>query len=88
MRYEFSIFDQVIRDVLAGWITDKWLRARIWNPRPEIVFDVKLGGHTETMTERPMPRAMDSRLGRACFAYDTPVLGYKGHTANCALMEG
>ena len=49
IRYEFGIFDQVIRD---GWqveITDKWLR--FGNPweiaRPEIAFDVGFGGHTE-----------------------------------------
>ncbi|HEY3319550.1 MAG TPA: glycogen/starch/alpha-glucan phosphorylase [Planctomycetota bacterium] len=48
IRYEFGIFDQVIKD---GWqveITDKWLRAG--NPweiaRPERTFDVKFGGHT------------------------------------------
>ena len=49
IRYEFGIFDQVIRD---GWqveITDKWLH--LGNPweiaRPEIAFEVGLGGHTE-----------------------------------------
>ena len=49
IRYEFGIFDQEIRD---GWqveVTDKWLRlGNPWEiPRPEITFDVKLGGHTE-----------------------------------------
>jgi starch phosphorylase len=53
IRYEFGIFDQRIRD---GWqveVTDKWLR--FGNPweiaRPEITYDVKLGGN------RPPPRA-------------------------------
>src|SRR3954471_1088579 len=53
VRYEFGIFDQHIKD---GWqveITDKWLRCG--NPweiaRPEIGFDVKLGGHTEPYTD-------------------------------------
>ena len=49
LRYEFGIFDQEIKD---GWQvehTDKWLQ---WdNPweihRPEIAFEVKLGGYTE-----------------------------------------
>src|SRR5688572_3644232 len=49
IRYEFGIFDQEIRD---GWQferTDKWLR--LGNPwevaRPEITFNVKIGGRTE-----------------------------------------
>ena len=53
IRYEFGIFDQEIRD---GWqveITDKWLR--FGNPweiaRPEIAYNVKLGGHTESYTD-------------------------------------
>ena len=49
IRYEFGIFDQAIRD---GWqveMTDKWLRLGYpWEiARPEIAFDVPLGGHTE-----------------------------------------
>src|SRR5574341_1097166 len=49
IRYEFGIFDQAVRD---GWqveITDKWLR--LGNPweisRPEIAYNVQLGGRTE-----------------------------------------
>src|SRR6185295_10236906 len=50
IRYEFGIFAQAIRD---GWqveLTDKWLRlGNPWEiPRPEIMFDVQFGGHTET----------------------------------------
>ncbi|MDI7262026.1 MAG: glycogen/starch/alpha-glucan phosphorylase, partial [Thermodesulfobacteriota bacterium] len=50
IRYEFGIFDQEIRD---GWqveVTDKWLHlGNPWEiPRPEIAFNVKLGGYTET----------------------------------------
>ena len=46
IRYEFGIFEQELR---GGWQverTDKWLR--LGNPweivRPEIVFNIKLGG--------------------------------------------
>ena len=53
IRYEFGIFDQQISD---GWQverTDKWLR--FGNPweivRPEIRFNVKLGGHTESYVD-------------------------------------
>ena len=64
IRYEYGIFDQEIRD---GWqveTTDKWLR--LGNPwaleRPEDAFEVKFGGHTETLhrRQRPTPRALDS----------------------------
>src|SRR5436189_4304505 len=50
IRYEFGIFDQEIHD---GWQvekTDKWLRyGNPWEiARPEISYQVKLGGSTET----------------------------------------
>src|SRR4029453_17305276 len=49
IRYEFGIFDQVVRD---GWqveLTDKWLRyGNPWEiARSEITFDVKMGGRAE-----------------------------------------
>ena len=85
IRYEFGIFDQALRD---GWqveFTDKWLR--LGNPweiaRPEIIFDVKLGGRTETYNEggRNRVRWIPDRVVKG-MAYDTPVLGYGGNTVN------
>jgi starch phosphorylase len=85
IRYEYGIFDQAIRD---GWqveMTDKWLR--LGNPwevaRPELAFDVKLGGHTETYTEDGAHRVrwIPDRVVRGT-AFDTPVLGYRVNTAN------
>ncbi len=85
IRYEFGIFDQALRD---GWqveLTDKWLR--LGNPweiaRPEIVFDVKLGGHTESYFKDGQYRVhwIPDRVIRG-MAYDTPVLGYGGNTVN------
>src|SRR5437762_2288233 len=85
IRYEFGIFEQQIRD---GWqveIADKWLRlGNPWEiPRPEIVFDVKLGGHTEPSDDNGTYRVrwVPDRVVRG-MAYDTPVLGYKANTAN------
>lgn len=85
IRYEFGIFEQTIRN---GWqveMTDKWLRlGNPWEiPRPEIVFDVKLGGHTEPFEENGIYRVrwVPHRVVRG-MAYDTPVLGYKANTAN------
>lgn len=85
IRYEFGIFDQEIRD---GWqveITDKWLRfGNPWEiPRPEIIFDVKLGGYTEArqVDGAYQVRWIPSRVVRG-MAYDTPVLGYKENAVN------
>jgi starch phosphorylase len=89
IRYEFGIFDQVIRD---GWqveITDKWLR---WgNPweivRPEIAYDVQYGGHIEHDTDehgRHYVRWIPDHVVRGV-AYDTPILGYR--VANCNRMR-
>jgi glycogen phosphorylase len=86
IRYEFGIFDQEIRD---GWQverTDKWLR--LGNPweiaRPEIAFEVKLGGHTEPYTDERghyRVRWVPERVVKGV-AYDTPTLGYRVNTAN------
>lgn len=86
VRYEFGIFDQEIRE---GWQvekTDKWLRyGNPWEiARPELEFDVKFGGHTESGYDE------EGRLlvtwkpdlvvkGVAC---DTPVPGYRTNTVN------
>jgi starch phosphorylase len=86
IRYEFGIFDQAIRD---GWqveLTDKWLR--FGNPweivRPEVTFDVKLGGHTEPYQDvdgRYRVRWLPQKVVKGV-AYDTPVPGYRVPTTN------
>jgi starch phosphorylase len=86
VRYEFGIFDQEIRD---GWQvekTDKWLR--LGNPweieRPEIAFDVNLGGRTESYFDREgryRVRWLPQRVVKGV-AYDTPLLGYRVNTVN------
>jgi glycogen phosphorylase len=86
IRYEFGIFDQQIRD---GWqveLTDKWLRyGNPWEiARPEIAFEVKLGGHTESYTDargRYRVRWIPSRVVRGV-AYDTPIIGFRVGNAN------
>ena len=86
IRYEFGIFDQEIRD---GWQvekTDKWLQyGNPWEiARPEIAFDVKLGGRTETYTDgdgRWRVRWVPGHVVRGV-AYDTPVVGYRVGNVN------
>lgn len=86
IRYEFGIFDQIIRD---GWqveVTDKWLRSG--NPweifRPEIAYGVKFGGHTEIWTDSQGHQRVrwipgTKVKGVAC---DTPIAGYHVRTCN------
>jgi glycogen phosphorylase len=86
IRYEFGIFDQIIRD---GWqceITDKWLRnGNPWEiARPETAYQVKFGGRTEGFTDetgrfriRWIPETEVKGV-----AYDTPILGYRVNTCN------
>ncbi len=86
LRYEFGIFDQTLRD---GWqveSTDKWLRfGNPWeNVRPELTYEVKLGGHTETWTDergRYRVRWVPVRVVQGV-AYDTPILGYRVNNCN------
>jgi starch phosphorylase len=86
IRYEFGIFDQEIHD---GWqveTTDRWLRlGNPWElPRPEIAFNVGLGGRTESGVDergRRHVRWIPERLVKGV-AYDTPILGYRAATAN------
>jgi starch phosphorylase len=83
IRYEFGIFDQVIRD---GWqceITDKWLRnGNPWEvARPEIAYSVKFGGRTETDSENGRVDWIPETEVKG-IAYDTPILGYRVNTCN------
>jgi glycogen phosphorylase len=86
IRYEFGIFDQKIRDGWQTERTDKWLR--LGNPweiaRPEIRFEVKFGGHTESFHDdqgRYRVRWVPDQIVIGT-PYDTPVLGYRVNTAN------
>jgi glycogen phosphorylase len=86
IRYEFGIFDQVIRDGWQGEVTDEWLR--LGNPwevhRPEIAYHVKWGGRTEAYYDdqgRYRVRWIPGREVKGT-AYDTPIAGYRVNTCN------
>jgi glycogen phosphorylase len=86
IRYEFGIFRQGISNGEQIETTDKWLYfGNPWEShRPEIAYDVKLGGRTEqTRGEdgRLQFRWIPNRVVRGV-AYDTPVLGYRVNTCN------
>ncbi|MFQ6538592.1 MULTISPECIES: glycogen/starch/alpha-glucan phosphorylase [Aphanothece] len=86
IRYEFGIFDQLIRD---GWqveITDKWLKGGWpWElPQPDQACFVGFGGRTESYQDehgqyrvRWVPA--EHAIG---IPHDVPVLGYRVNTCN------
>ena len=85
IRYEFGIFDQVIRDGWQEEITDKWLR--LGNPweiaRPDIAYSVKFGGHTEILRDQQGTFRVwfpDTEIKGV--AYDTPIAGYRANTCD------
>ena len=89
IRYEFGIFDQVIKDGWQREVTDKWLRhGNVWEiARPEFAQVVKLGGHTEPYTDDKGAYRVRWVPGRVVVGipYDTPILGYGVDT--CALLR-
>ncbi len=86
IRYEFGIFDQLIRD---GWqveITDKWLKAGWpWEiPHPDQACFVGFGGRTESYRDaqgsyrvRWIPA--EHAIG---IPHDVPVLGFRVNTCD------
>ena len=86
IRYEFGIFDQIIRDGWQQEVTDKWLRnGNPWEiPRSELAYGVKFGGRTEGWTDeqgRYRVRWIPETEVKGV-AYDTPILGYRAATCN------
>jgi starch phosphorylase len=85
IRYEYGIFRQRIED---GWQTeypDNWLRyGNPWEiPRPDAVFNVRFLGRSESYLDEGVRRYrwVDTEDVWA-MAYDTPVVGFGGHTIN------
>jgi len=86
IRYEFGIFEQAIANGEQVELTDKWLR--LGNPweiaRPEIRFDVGIGGRTESSTSREGERRvtwLPDRIVKGV-PYDTPIVGYGARNVN------
>ena len=86
IRYEFGIFNQLIRD---GWqveVTDKWLKGGWpWElPQPDESCVVGFGGRTENYLDengkyRSRWVAEEHAIG---VPHDVPVLGYKVNSCN------
>ena len=86
IRYEFGIFHQAIQDGAQVELTDKWLRlGNAWEiARPEIGFDVKLGGHTEPFTDSAGRYRVNWVADRVVkgIPYDMPIVGYGVRNVN------
>ena len=89
IRYEFGIFDQVIKNGWQEERTDKWLR--FGNPweiiRPEDSCEVGFGGRTEGFTDGAgnyRVRWLPDLVVRGV-PYDTPIPGY--HVNNVGLLR-
>jgi starch phosphorylase len=92
IRYEYGIFNQQIQD---GWqveTTDTWLHyGNPWEVRrPNIGFEIKIGGHTENYRDengQKRVRWLSGDVFRGV-AYDTPILGYGVDTVNLLRLWG
>ena len=80
IRYEFGLFDQVIKD---GWqveVTDAWLReGNPWElPNRQCRYPVRLGGHTEKYVDDQERDRVRWIAGSTVYgvAFDTPILGF------------
>jgi starch phosphorylase len=86
IRYEFGIFQQVLRD---GWqleSTDKWLQnGNPWEIlRPQVAYPVGFGGRTQQGRDpdgRLRVRWVPDRTVKG-IAYDTPIPGYSSGKVN------
>ncbi|MEQ1601148.1 MAG: glycogen/starch/alpha-glucan phosphorylase [Methylophilaceae bacterium] len=86
IRYEFGIFDQIIKD---GWqveCTDKWLKlGDPWEiARPELALDVRMGGHTQSYWDDRGKFCVDWIPAKIIkgIPYEIPVPGYQVETCN------
>ena len=86
IRYEFGIFNQVIKDGRQLETTDNWLH--FGNPwevrRPNICYDVRLGGHTEQYEDDQgnfRVRWVHGEIFHGV-AIDTAILGHDVNTVN------
>jgi starch phosphorylase len=80
IRYEFGLFQQVIRDGWQEEITDAWLRNGYpWElPNRERRYPVKIGGHTDRYVNENGSLQVKWTPDYSVYgvAYDTPILGY------------
>lgn len=86
IRYEFGIFNQLIREGCQVEVTDKWLKGGWpWElPQPDEACCVGFGGRTESyLDDRGNYRSRWIPAEHAIgIPHDVPVLGYRVNTCN------
>jgi starch phosphorylase len=82
IRYEFGIFDQVIRN---GWQVERpttGSSTATWEVRPDLTYEVKFGGKTEHVGSRGrLPSG--GYLKRSSKALPDTPLGYRSRGVSC-----
>lgn len=85
IRYDFGLFRQIISQGWQHEYPDEWLGyGNPWEfQRPEVVYEVRFGGHVEHTDDRGRDRATwhPSETVEA-MAYDTPIVGWRGQHVN------
>jgi starch phosphorylase len=85
IRYEFGMFEQVIKNGAQVEKPDEWLRfGNPWElPRPEYMVPVQFGGRVEERLDNGQYKArwVPEETVMA-MAYDTPIAGYGTDTVN------
>ncbi|MFT0879658.1 glycogen/starch/alpha-glucan phosphorylase [Rhodopseudomonas sp. G2_2311] len=86
IRYDYGLFRQIINHGWQQEFPDEWLS--FGNPwelqRPEVVYQVKFGGHVDQVTDaKGYTRAVWTPGETVqAIAYDTPIVGWRGEHVN------
>ena len=85
IRYEHGLFRQIISDGWQNEFPEQWLLpGNPWEfERPDVIYDVRYGGHIHTVGTPAGQRIVwDAAETVQAVAYDTPVVGWRGHHVN------
>jgi glycogen phosphorylase len=86
IRYEFGIFQQMIRGGRQEELTDKWLfLGNPWEiPHPDVAYEVKFGGHTRQFCDDNGQQRVEwapNHMVRGVVC-NMPIVGYRVNTCN------
>jgi len=86
IRYEFGIFEQIMRNLGQAELPDSWLKfGNPWElPRPEYTFTVHFYGHPKEiiLPDGHLKTEWLNTSDVIGVAYDIPIVGYNNNTVN------
>ena len=87
IRYEHGLFRQSFEGGRQIEEPEDWLtQAHVWEfDRPEAAFEIGFGGHVHVTGSRGIWRPAEAVIAQA---YDTPIVGWRGHWANTLRLWG